>query len=279
MEADGIWDHYRQHGYAVARDFLPAEAIATLSELADAVWAEAASHGRHFRHGNLFYHVAAGADGQPFVRMAQWPVWHHSGLDGWRHDPRYLAMLAPVLGPDIKQIIHQFHWKPAGTGSGGDFAWHQDSRSRRPRDAYRNLGTSYVQTGLAIDRHDRRSGCLRVIPGSHRRGELDLKADQVVLGRAIEDADLEAAGLDPASQVSLLLEPGDLALWSPYLMHASGENLGSHQRRLLIQGYVRAADCDRGEWAFRQGKPVPLPDRPSLTHWEPLFDHPDPHYP
>ena len=50
---------------------------------------------------------------------------------------------------------------------------------------------------------------------------------------------------------TLILEPGDIALWSPYLVHASGTNTATHLRRFYINGYVRAEDCDRGEWTFR----------------------------
>jgi len=86
-------------------------------------------------------------------------------------------------------------------------------------------------------------------------------------------------GLRAADAVELLLEPGDLALWSPYLVHGSGKNRSDHKRRLYINGYVRAADCDRGEWAFREGRPVPLGPKPALVHYDALHERPEPHYP
>jgi ectoine hydroxylase-related dioxygenase (phytanoyl-CoA dioxygenase family) len=275
MISDTLASRYARDGYAVVRGFMPAADVVALSAVVDAVEAAALAHGRSFRHGNLNYRL--GADGG--VRMAQWACWHFPELDALRTDPRYLALLGPMIGADLKQIIQQIPWKPRGQGSGGDFAWHQDSRFRRPRSAYRNLATSYVQTGLALDPHTLASGCLQVIPGSHRAGDLAVAADGQVLGKAVSDDDLLAAGLDPAAKVELLLEPGDLALWSPFLVHASGENRAGHARRLLINGYVTAADCDRGEWAFRNGAPVPLPPTPSLVHFEGLSDRPEPHYP
>src|SRR5204862_3863313 len=66
--------------------------------------------------------------------------------------------------------LSDLHWK--APGSLGDFAWHQDSKSRRPASAYHNLATSYVQTGLAIDPHNPEAGGLRFIRGSHLRGDL-----------------------------------------------------------------------------------------------------------
>lgn len=275
MDPEAVAAHYRAEGYAIVRGFLGADEVAALAALADAVAAEAFAHGRPFRHGNLFYDTRPGPP--PALRMAQWAVWHHPGLEAFRTHPRYAALLAPLLGSDMKQIIHQIHWKPRGPGA--DFAWHQDSRSRRPRDAFRNLATSYVQTGLAIDPHDEASGCLRLIPRSHLLGELGMARGGPVLGRALDDSELVAAGLDPEAQVLLHLAPGDLALWSPFTVHASGANGSPHARRLLINGYVRAADCDRGEWAFRAGRPVSLPPGPSLVHWDGLLERPEPHYP
>ncbi len=280
MDESDVARSLEVQGYAVVRGFLPGDEVAALAEACDGLEAEGIRHGRPFRHGNLFFQVvpASGA-GRPDVRMVQWPAWISPVLDAVRRHPAYARLLVPLLGGDIRQVIHQLHWKARGAGSGGDYAWHQDCRSRRPAHAFRNLATSYIQTGLAIDPHGPASGGLAVIPGSHRLGDLALRTDEVVLGRATSDADLLAIGVDPAAQVALELAPGDLALWSPYLLHASGANLSDHGRRFLINGYARGADCDRGEWTFRDGRAVPLPPRPSLTHYEALFERPEPHYP
>jgi ectoine hydroxylase-related dioxygenase (phytanoyl-CoA dioxygenase family) len=135
-----------------------------------------------------------------------------------------------------------------------------------------------VQTGLAIDPHRPESGCMRFIRGSHLRGNLDLDSTTEVLGTSMSDSVLLAAGLSPGDAVDLVLDPGDLALWSPYLVHGSGTNRSDHRRRLYINGYVRAQDCDRGEWAFRDGEPVPFGPEPALVHYEALRERGEPHY-
>jgi ectoine hydroxylase-related dioxygenase (phytanoyl-CoA dioxygenase family) len=181
-----------------------------------------------------------------------------------------------LIGADLKQIINQVHWK--ASGSLGDFAWHQDSRSRRPPSAYRNLATSYVQTGLAIDPHTPEAGGMRFIPRSHLRGDLYMDCSKKALGAAMTEKALEAVGLSADDAIDLVLEPGDLALWSPYLVHGSGANRSEHKRRFYINGYVRASDCDRGEWAFLNGRPVPFGPKPTLVHYEELHERPGPHY-
>ncbi|MDR6853288.1 ectoine hydroxylase-related dioxygenase (phytanoyl-CoA dioxygenase family) [Sphingomonas sp. BE123] len=267
---------YRERGYAVVRGVFTPDEVARIAAAIDAVHAEGVAHGRSFRHGNLFYNVRPGDTGTPIVPMVQWPSYHNAVLDAVRLDPRWVALLAPLIGGDLKQIINQLHWK--APGALGDFAWHQDSRFRKPDAAYRNLGDAYVQTGLAIDPHTPASGAMRMIPDSHRNGPLALDTATEVLGTEMTDDALRAAGIDPASVIDLELEPGDVALWSPYLVHGSGRNTADHQRRFYINGYVRATDCDRGEWAFRDGRPVPLGPEPALVHYEALRERPEPHY-
>jgi ectoine hydroxylase-related dioxygenase (phytanoyl-CoA dioxygenase family) len=268
--------HYWRDGYAIVRGFLDHPEVSEIAAALDQLYAEGVAHGRCFRHGNLFYNVARDDDGEAFTRMVQWPSYHQRTLNRTRLNPRFAELLEPLIGGDLKQIINQVHWK--APGSLGDFAWHQDSRFRRPASAYRNLGTAYVQTGLAIDPHTPESGCMKIIPRSHLHGDLRMESSKLVLGTAMTGAALEAAGLAESDVVDLVLEPGDLALWSPYLVHGSGKNVSDHRRRLYINGYVRAGDCDRGEWAFRGGRPVPLGPRPQLVHYEELHERPEPHY-
>ncbi len=267
---------YARDGFVILRGiFSPAE-VAAIAAATDQLHAEGVAHGRSFRHANLFYNVAPVEGGEPLVRMVQWPSYHQPVLNAVRLDPRFAAILSPLIGTDLKQIINQVHWK--APGAIGDFAWHQDSRFRKPAACYRNLGTSYVQTGLAIDPHTLESGCMRFIPGSHRLGDLDLDTATEVLGTSLSDASLAAAGLSAENAVDAILDPGDLVLFSPYVVHGSGHNQSSHQRRLYINGYVRAEDCDRGEWAFHGGRPVPLGPRPALVHYEALHERSEPHY-
>lgn len=268
--------HYRREGYAILRQVFSPDEVRSIGAAADEVHSEAIRHGRSFRHGNLFYNVGTGAGGGPEVRMVQWPSYHQPVLNGVRLDRRMAQLLEPLLGPDLKQIINQIHWKEPGGRA--EFAWHQDSQFREPAHAYRNLGRSYVQTGLAIDPQTPEAGCMRFIPGSHLNGDLKLDTPKEVLGVAMDDAVLHSAGLSPDDAVEVVLEPGDLALWSPFTVHGSGVNRSDHRRRLYVNGYVRAPDCDRGEWAFRGGEPVPLGPEPALVHYEALRERGEPHY-
>jgi ectoine hydroxylase-related dioxygenase (phytanoyl-CoA dioxygenase family) len=270
-------DEYRARGYAVVRGVFGAAEVAELAAAFDREYATGMAHGRSFRHANLHYRLAQDAALGRIVRLVQWPSYHDAVLNRFRSDSRLLAIVAPLIGRDVKQIINQLHWKPPGAAM-ADFAFHQDVRFRRPREAYRNLATSYVQTGIALDRHERASGAMRVLPESHRLGELPLGSNRRIADSAASEQALLEANLDPAGLVDLDLQPGDVALWNSYTVHGSGPNTTAHDRRFYINGYVRAADCDRGEWAWRGGIACPL-GTPQLVHYDALLERPEPHYP
>jgi ectoine hydroxylase-related dioxygenase (phytanoyl-CoA dioxygenase family) len=275
MQCDYV-QHYHEHGYAVVKGaFRPAE-VQELADAFDRLYAAGLRHGASYRDHNVFFRLAQDPTLGPIVRMVQWPSYIDDVLARYRIDPRLQRILAPLLGRDLKQIINQMHWKPPGA-TNVEFGYHQDIRSRRPRGAYREPARSYVQTGIAIDPHRVDNGAMTVLPGSHRLGELHLGSEGPVMNRPLDDADLRAFGLDPANKVDLVLEPGDLALWHLYVVHGSGRNSSTDDRRLLINGYVIADNCERGEWAFRNGVPCPLGE-PVLVHYEELHTRPGPFY-
>jgi ectoine hydroxylase-related dioxygenase (phytanoyl-CoA dioxygenase family) len=266
---------YRALGYGVLRGVFAADEIAEMAAAFDRHWARGIAIGASYRHGNLHYRIGADPRLGTVVRMVQWPSYEDALLARIRTDARLYALLEKLLGGDIKQIINQLHWKKPGAA--GEFAFHQDVRFRRPREAYRNLAQSFVQTGIAIDRHDAASGAMRIYPRSHSLGELDLAISGRVMDGAMADDSLRRAGLDPARLIDLDLAPGDVALWNPFTIHGSGPNVSAHDRRFYLNGYVRAADCERGEWAFRGGRPCAL-GAPVLVHYEELHERPEPHF-
>ncbi len=271
-------DHVSQFqadGYVVIRGLFDAAEVAALADAFDRIHAEASARGRSWRDRNTFFRLADDAALGRIVRYVQWPAWLDDTLEHTRRDPRLLEVLAPLVGRDLKQIINQLHWKPPGAAM-AEFGFHQDSRSRRPREAYRDLANSYIQTGIAIDPHSAANGAMVICPGSHRLGELPFDPDRHSMDVALDTADLERLGVDTANTVLLEMEPGDLALWHVHTLHGSGPNRSDIDRRLYINGYVVAANCDRGEWAFRDGVPCPLEGEPALVHYEELHSNPGP---
>lgn len=274
MPTDSI-AHYREHGYAVIPGVFAAAEVAGMAAAFERIRAEALARGRSWRDRNVFFRMADDAARGRILRYVQWPGWIDATLERVRRDPRLFDILAPLIGRDLKQIINQMHWKPPGAKA--EFGLHQDSRSRRPRQAFRELATSYVQTGIAIDPHRVENGAMVVVPGSHLRGELPFDPTRPSMDVALDDAGhLASLGVDASQAVPVLMNPGDVAVWHVHTLHGSGPNRSAIDRRLYINGYVTAANCDRGEWAFRDGVPCPLEGEPALVHYEDLYTNPGP---
>lgn len=268
-------ERYHREGYAIVRAVFARPEIAELAAAARELWEAGSRHPRTFRHGNVLFRVDRDPVRGRSLRFVQWAARASAVCARWRIDPRLLAVVRPLLGDDFKQIVNQMSWKPAGVAHG--HAFHQDARLRRPRSAYRDLGATYVQTMIAIDEHARDNGCVLVLPGSHRRGEIELDTGGAVLGGRDDLAELEAAGVDPRTAVALELAPGDVALWHPHLVHGSGANVSRRDRRAYLNSYVAAAGADRGEWAMRGGEPCELGEA-ELVDYDELHERPEPHY-
>lgn len=199
------------------------------------------------------------------LRGMQWPAYTDPVLDGYRTDARMFAISSALIGRDIKQIINQLHWKLPGSKT--SWRHHQDVRARKPDSAYRELWSSYINTGIAVERFDDETGAMGVLPGSHA-AKKDLGLEAIAAEMSLDshtptrDEEVEffrRAGLDHAALRTLVLAPGDVGVWHPFAVHGGGINTSADCfRSFFINGYVKAANCDRGHVAWIDGVPQPL---------------------
>ncbi len=186
----------------------------------------------------------AGPGAVRYLRKVQWPALIHPAFEEVRNSPRFPALLAPLIGTTLKQFINQINFKMPGGKI--EFPWHQDVR---PTPAFRDQVNNYVQTIVVVDEATVASGCLYVIPGSHRLG--DLRVKRYAKGSIEEQVDVSTA-------VPCEAMPGDVLMFTSYTVHGSSPNTTDRPRRSYINGFVRASACDVGRWAFLEGKPVPI---------------------
>ena len=158
-----------------------------------------------------------------------WAGAHEKDLLNFGEDLRLLDPVSQLLGSlEMDQLINQVHFKMPGDDI--EFEWHQDSQ-------HRGYGTkdwidingrgSYVQTLIAIDEVTADKGPVKFIPGSNHLKHLDLP----------NVTDIEAV-VDTTKAEVLLMQPGDIVLFDPYVVHASTKNRSSTPRRVLINGYA-----------------------------------------
>ena len=216
----------REQGFTVIRRFLDEYEVAAVRREVDKVYAEGMKHRTSYRDRNLLFDVLNDpAVSRRVVLQAHWFSWINEKLEAFRRSEKYFAVLAPLLGPDMKQITNQIHWKHPGAKY-TFYRYHQDFRFRERPDLMTNLEHSYVTTGLAVNRQGAHNGGLKAFANSHKRGYLGLAEDApyIMVGSLDQDEELSRAGLDPAAAVQLEMDPGDLAIWTLFTVHGSGPN-------------------------------------------------------
>lgn len=155
------------------------------------------------------------------------------GLYDFVLNPDLLNCVRCLLGEDIYSVSTNFFNKPPGLD--GRHPMHQDLRYYRIRPP-----EGIVGVWTAILPALRESGCLSVMPGSHRQGLL-----------AHDDPDWEylnhgfhgARGVDRGQRVHIEMQPGDTLLFHPLLVHGSGRNRSDGFRRAISVHYA-AASCE-----------------------------------
>ena len=135
--------------------------------------------------------------------------------------PAIAGVLANLLGDDFNYV--------GGDGNyyTGDTAWHSDG--------VHTVG-SYAKLAIYLDTVTRDTGCLRVIPGSHRL--------EAIAGwdarQAAKSAELWGIEGRDVPCVALESQPGDVVVFNHNLMHASFG--GSAQRRMFTLNCCRRCE-------------------------------------
>ena len=141
-------------------------------------------------------------------------------------DPRMAAILRPLIGPRIEFLSA----KPVFKSARVDFAspWHQDQ-------AYWGGATKY-SGWIALEDATPENGCLRVIPGSHRRtrGHASVQ-DARGFANRISDDDLEGERM-----MDVEMKCGDVLVFHDRLLHSSHPNRSGRDRWSFIPTYRNA---------------------------------------
>lgn len=214
---DDELEHYREHGYVIPRLRLPAE---TLHRLQDGLEKLLASYTDVAQEDLANPHMlppTGGAGMNPFMAAAR--------------DPGVLDAVSRITGPDVILWITRILCKPAVRGR--EVPWHQDGEYWPMRP----LATCSVW--IAIDPVSTANGCMRFIPGSHRREELyrhhtSERRDLVL------NLELDRDQFDESRAVNVELEPGQMSFHDVRLIHGSLANSSGQRRAALILRYMPA---------------------------------------
>ena len=156
------------------------------------------------------------------------------------HGP-FVDVAEQLVGPNLKGVTSQLSFKLRGNTKLAP--WHQDN-------GYGELDPYTAITCItALDDTDLESGCLWIIPGGHRLGQIDV-SDQLTVES--KDAMVEVSiEVDETSAIPIPMKVGESLIFHGWMPHKSLGNTSDRDRRLL---FLRYADADAVE-VYNNRKP------------------------
>jgi non-heme Fe2+,alpha-ketoglutarate-dependent halogenase len=233
--------HYREHGYVSPVDALPRELALSYRarmEECEQRFGPIRQEGRTSKPHLLFRWAAE------LVR-----------------EPAVLDAIEDLIGPDI--ILYQLTIFPKEARTPSFVDWHQDATyfSLEPAEQ--------VTAWVALSDASITAGCMEVIPGSHRAGQLRHE-DRVAANNMLSRGQTLAERYDSSATDFMPLQPGQLSLHHTHIIHRSGPNNSDDRRIGFGISYVPArcrctssvrvtASLVRGEDRFHHFEPEHLP--------------------
>jgi ectoine hydroxylase-related dioxygenase (phytanoyl-CoA dioxygenase family) len=216
---------YEEQGYVVIPDVVPADELRALLERLDEYAYERRAAGEvriqiepRVVRGEM--QVARRGDA---VRKMEGLVEHDDLFRKLGLRPNIVAMVASLLGPDLKMFRNAVLMKPAGVGSAKGM--HQDS----PYWPIEPMALASMW--IALDPATLENGCMTALPGSHRGGPLPHV-------HVTDDYIVEESEYDASKVVAIPMPAGAGLLFHSLLLHGTAPNTSPNPRRAITLSYM-----------------------------------------
>lgn len=141
-----------------------------------------------------------------------------------------LDVVEDLIGPDILQYQCGVWIKEPEAGS--YVSWHQDS-------TYYGMDPLELVSGwVALSPATAETGCMQVVPGSHKAGQLPVDYSEVSDDNLLASGQRTRYEVDDSSVVLMELQPGEMSLHHVALVHSSRPNHGQDRRIGIAGGYL-----------------------------------------
>ncbi len=167
---------------------------------------------------------------------------HHKALTvkAYYFEGPMVEIASQLIGANIKGATSQLTFKMRGNTK--PFGWHQDN-------GYGELEPYNALTTLtALDDTDRGNGCLWLIPGSHKNGQVRVQQTEEQKKSKSEIV----ADADDSLAVPMEMKAGDALIFSCWMLHKSDGNYSKDRDRRIL--FLRYADADAVE-VYNDRKP------------------------
>ncbi len=218
-------DFYAENGYLMVPGALSAAEVAELRGTVEEIVAGAA---KVTAHTDLYDLEDGHTPQRPKVRRLKSPHKHFDFFNQLVRNPRITAILAALLGPNIRLHGAKLNMKSAGYGA--PVEWHQDWAF------YPHTNDDVLATGILLDDCSVENGPMLMIPGSHRGRLYDHHSDGAFCG-AITG---ELNQIDFSKAVPMTGKAGSMSIHHARSLHGSAQNTSTQDRRLLLFEYTAA---------------------------------------
>jgi phytanoyl-CoA hydroxylase len=197
----GIQAAYDRDGVVIVRDVLDADLLLELDRHID--WLIE-------RHPEL----------RP-ERLGHWLVASDPFWVRFVSDKRLLDVAEAFVGPNIAFFAADYIAKPPRDGQA--VLWHQDG------NYWPLVPMEVITIWFAVSKTTPENGCVRVIPGSHRLGPIDHRSEKERVN--LLNSQVAPEFVDESRAVNVELNPGDISVHHPHILHGSEANTSEEWRR------------------------------------------------
>jgi hypothetical protein len=202
-------EQFENEGYLLVKNFFTPEEMVNL--IADIKSAKTRDGDSGLNRGSLTFYSSL--------------FFYSVAIQKFISQQRIVDLLAPIIATDF-----WVRWDQAVVkGPGSDtFPWHQDN-------AYSGLKDGYYQLWIALTAMNPDNGGLWVVPGSHKR----------LLHHQRVNNHLAWEGT-PEHAVFVSAEPGDIVLFSSFMLHKTNPNVTQSPRWAYVIEYMSLEHFDPG---------------------------------
>ena len=215
-------NRYNNDGYAIIKNVLEPEIIRELNK--HVMWLR--KKNPHIRPESFHHHLLVK---DPFIHYLL-------------HQEKLLNIVQNIIGPNIALFgAHYIAKKPI---DGKPVGWHQDG-------SYWPLKPMEVlSVWIACTKSEKNNACMRVIPGSQNLKIM--KPSEMVkldLNQYVLDLAIDSSKIDDSKAVDIELNPGDISIHNPLIIHGSNSNYSKNWRIGLTLRYIPTTTfVDKKNW-------------------------------
>ena len=218
-------ENYQQNGFLLVKNFIEPSQIAAIRNEITGLHERARAEGSLPKVGITWEDLG---EGEPrLIRQLMGSQHVSKTIDDIIHSDKMIGAMEDLLGEGVELFHSKLMMKAANRGS--FTPWHQDwgywhKTFKRP---------ALMNAFLAIDASTLENGCIRYVPGSHK------KFEEHVQNKSASGFGIGLPGdIDAYDAVPVEMEPGDVAFHDALCIHASEGNRSDNSRVMNTFAYT-----------------------------------------